>query len=85
MLCGFVTVGHETGGKPGPCVLIIHLGSPGASLLVGKQGKDRISSGPVSISREDEEVGISGSELKESLRDGPPSLSKECSCQREPC
>lgn len=44
-----------------------HLGSPGASLLAGEQGKDKISSGPVSKSGEYEEVGISGSELKESL------------------
>lgn len=74
------------GGSRGPvCLPCAHLGSPGASLLVGEQGGDKSSSGPVSISGEYEEVGISGSELKQSLREGPPSLSKECSCPREPC
>lgn len=45
--------------------LKLHFESPGALLLAGKQGKD--SSGPLSISGEDEEAGILGSELKESL------------------
>lgn len=47
------------------CLSCAHLGSPEASLLVGKQGKDKISSGLVSTY---EEVGISGSEL-ESLQE----------------
>lgn len=65
--------------------LKLHFASPGVSLLCGKQGKDKISSDPLSIWGENEEAGISGSELKESFRDATPSLSKECFCRREPC
>lgn len=59
--------------------------SPGASPMGGKQGKDKICSGPLSMSgrmrRQESQVQSSRSPSEMPL----PSLSKECSCQREPC